>query len=90
MDDPEGAGDETSQDGKSKNKGKAQVPVTKRQLGRLKNKMALTRAVEGGSGRPGEVPFCTEEKEDRQRENKRPKSEVGDIAECGDVAMDES
>jgi len=84
MEDSEGAGDGTPQEGKSRDKGQ----VTKRELGRLKNKMALTRAVEGRCGgkkdREGEG--------EGQRENKRSKSDVGD-AERGDGsdnAMDES
>jgi tRNA (guanine-N(7)-)-methyltransferase subunit TRM82 len=84
MEDSEGAGDGTPQEGKSRDKGQ----VTKRELGRLKNKMALTRAVEGRCGG----------KEDRegegegQRENKRSKSDVGDAGrgDGSDNAMDES
>lgn len=87
-DDPDGAGDGTPQDGKNKNKG--QAPVTKRQLGRLKNKMALARVVESSLGTSGGAGSSKDEEQEGQREHKRTKSEIGGGAEYGDVAMDES
>ena len=86
----EGVGDESPRRGKRKNKDKVQPAATKRELGRLKNKRALARAVEGSMGREecgdedGEACKDTEV----GRGNKRPKS-GGGTAEGQDMVMDE-
>jgi hypothetical protein len=96
-DEVDGTGDGTPQKGKNKNKDKGQKdnqPVaTKRELGRLKNKMALARVVEGSMGREGQD--CDDADEELQhggegRENKRPRSEGGtaQVEEAQDVVMD--
>lgn len=86
-DDPDGGGDGTPQ---SRNKNKGHPGVTKRELGRLKNKMALKRAVEGSTETSGGAGGSKEVEQEGQRELKRSKSEIGDAAEHGDVAMAES
>lgn len=65
-----------------------EAAATKRALGRLKNKMALSRVVEGGSGRDGDSEL------DGERETKRSRSENADInmafRESGDIEMSQS
>lgn len=82
--DKEGEEEASQGRGKKKQPG-AEVAASKRQLGRLKNKRALEKVVEGSMGRDGD------NEKDGEREVKRTRSENADPGgEGGDVAMDES
>jgi hypothetical protein len=95
-DELDGTGDRTPQRGKNKNKDMDQCQnqsvATKRALGRLKNKKALARAVEGSMGteRQGDEGVDEEEEEEEDRENKRPRSEgrTAQGKEAEDAIMD--
>jgi hypothetical protein len=96
-DEVDGTGDRTPQKGKSKNKNKGQSgnhpAATKRELGRLKNKMALARAVEGGIEEERQNGKVAEEKlqhGEEGRENKRSRSDgrMAQLEEAQDVVMD--
>jgi hypothetical protein len=96
-DEVDGTSDGTPQKGKNKNKNKGQrdnhPAATKRELGRLKNKMALARAVEGSMGGEGQDGKAADEKlqhGEEGRENKRPRSGGGtaQVEEAQDVIMD--
>jgi hypothetical protein len=97
-DDVDGAGDGAPQGGKNKGKNKlqsqTQPSATKRELGRLKNKKALARVVEGSMGREGQGDENADEERmggEEGRENKRPRSEGGyaQAEETRDAVMDE-
>jgi len=95
-DEVDGAGDGIPQGSRNKNKkiGQDQTPTaTKRELGRLKNKKALARAMEGSLGREVDGEDADEGWRDgeNERENKRSRSEFQDTEteERGDVLMNE-
>ena len=95
-DEADGTGDGIPHGGKNKNKKKGQdqtqPATTKRELGRLKNKRALARAVEGSIGRERGTGGADEEGRDgeNERENKRSRSEFQETeTEERDVLMNE-
>lgn len=74
-DDDDGAGDRISRSSKNKKRGQdqPQPAATKRELGRLMNKRALARAVEGTLGREqqGDEDASKEGDGENKRKNKR-------------------